>query len=1197
MKINKKKLAAGAAVVLSLSLCIYALNQHQTGENKDTNRVSYVDGKQDTQKTETQTPDQVSKKEDIQAEQIVVKITDQGYVTSHGDHFHYYNGKVPFDAIFSEELLMKDANYQLKDADIVNEIKGGYIIKVDGKYYVYLKDVAHADNVRSKDEIERQKQGHTHDAPTSNSAVALAQSQGRYTTDDGYIFNASDIIEDTGDAYIVPHGGHYHYIPKSSLSASELAAAQAYLSGTRNQPSVTDYRPSTNGTGQATKPIQQAEIPSNKAESLQSLLQQLYALPSTQRYAESDGLTFDPAKILSRTPSGVAIPHGNHYHFIPYTKLSALEEKIARMIPLTSDSVKPTPLENPSKPAEKPTQQNHHHEQDGDHGSQAPKHDEHKHDAHHDEDHDHGFDANRVISEDEQGFVMSHGDHNHYFFKKDLTAEQIKSAQDYLRGKTPSVPSPAHDDEHDKDNHGNHRDEEHNHGFDADRVISEDAAGFVMSHGDHNHYFFKKDLTADQIKAAQDHLRGKTTVTPSPAHDDEHDNDNHGHKHDEDHDHGFDANRVISEDEQGFVMSHGDHNHYFFKKDLTPEQIKAAQDHLKTHHDAEPVKPLAKTVESFSRDASDEEKIAYISKTYGVPLEAIRISNGFFVFGNPDQAYDPTHIHPYAVRKEHVRLPLQTGNPELDFLNELYTTALRDGVSPYSLQVENGSFVIPHGDHNHYIKVQTKGYEVALKNKIPALQSNYQPGAFDEKAVLAKVDQLLADSRSIYKDKPIEQRQIELALGQFTENMKKLSTNSTAGYLATLDLFDKQYIHIDESVKPVETSPLDKKYQALIDKINTLDTDSYGLPKKDLLVRLQEAKLAKDEAALAAVESQLQALQDFNDRTGVTTVEYIKYFYEHVNDGRLNDELRNKVAQLTWTLYQSQSFLKAAELNKLFPSIYQAKQEVEEALKAQPTIAKSTKTVLDTEKVDNQSAKTAIYGFLKELYGDFMPEEHVNHVSKEEVESLLSKATQLLEQIQEEGIRQSLAEEVENLKAATNKVDADLDEVNSQVKDVLTRIASALQQEKENAEQDPQTLVLYQKLYDILMSLHACLENNKGSDADFDKVDALLDQLSAKSKDKAALLELTKTILVLNQEIKSKASASEEASPATNAEANTDKTSPETETSTAEKSNSETASNENKASNTIDSKPAELASEKETTESTTSTGNQDKPAE
>lgn len=66
---------------------------------------------------------------------------------------------------------------------------------------------------------------------------------------------------------------------------------------------------------------------------------------------------------------------------------------------------------------------------------------------------------------------------------------------------------------------------------------------------------------------------------------------------------------------------------------------------------------------------------------------------------------------------------------------------------------DSEGFVIPHGDHNHYIKVQTKGYEAALKNKIPSLQSNYQPGTFDEKAVLAKVDQLLADSRSIYKDR------------------------------------------------------------------------------------------------------------------------------------------------------------------------------------------------------------------------------------------------------------------------------------------------------------------------------------------------------------------------------------------------------------------------------------------------------------
>ena len=1181
MKFSKKYIAAGSAVIVSLSLCAYALNQHRSQENKDNNRVSYVDGSQSSQKTENLTPDQVSQKEGIQAEQIVIKITDQGYVTSHGDHYHYYNGKVPYDALFSEELLMKDPHYQLKDGDIVNEVKGGYIIKVDGKYYVYLKDAAHADNVRTKDEINRQKQEHVKDNEKVSSDVAVARSQGRYTTDDGYVFNPADIIEDTGDAYIVPHGGHYHYIPKSDLSASELAAAKAHLAGKNTQPSQLSYSSAVSDNNTQSVAQGSTSKPESKVENLQSLLKELYDSPSDKRYSESDGLVFDPAKIISRTPNGVAIPHGDHYHFIPYSKLSPLEEKIARMVPIGGTGSTVSTNEKPHEVASSlgnipsnPSILNNA-------SSTLNKEISSTSDGY-------IFNPKDIVEETATAYIVRHGDHFHYIPKSNQIG-QPTLPNNGLTTPSPSLPinpGTSHE-EHEEDGHG----------FDANRIIAEDDSGFIMSHGDHNHYFFKKDLTADQIKSAQDHLKGANTATPNPAHDDDHDEDHHGHHHDEDHDHGFDANRVISEDEQGFVMSHGDHNHYFFKKDLTAEQIKAAQDHLKTHHDAEPVKPLAKTVESFSRDASDEEKIAYISKTYGVPLEAIRISNGFFVFGNPDQAYDPTHIHPYAVRKEHVRLPLQTGNPELDFLNELYTTALRDGVSPYSLQVENGSFVIPHGDHNHYIKVQTKGYEVALKNKIPALQSNYQPGAFDEKAVLAKVDQLLADSRSIYKDKPIEQRQIELALGQFTENMKKLATNSTAGYLATLDLFDKQYIHIDESVKPVETSALDKKYQALIDKINTLDTDSYGLPKKDLLVRLQEAKLAKDEAGLAAVESQLQALQDFNDRTGVTTVEYIKYFYEHVNDGRLNDELRNKVAQLTWTLYQSQSFLKAAELNRLFPSIYQAKQEVEEALKAQPTTAKSTQTVLDTEKVDNQTAKTAIYGFLKELYGDFMPEEHVNHISKEQVESLLSKATQLLEQIQEEGIRQSLAEEVENLKAATNKADADLDEVNSQVKDVLTRIASALQQEKENAEQDPQTLVLYQKLYDILMSLHSYLENNKGSDADFDKVDALLDQLSAKSKDKAALLELTKAILVLNQEIKSKSSASEETTPATNAESNGENTSSETETSVAAESNSETARDENKPSNTTDSKPAEPASEKETTESTTSTGNQEKPAE
>ena len=360
MKINKKYVL-GSVALLALSLSSYELGRYQAVQtSKESNRVAYIEGNQASTKTENLTPDEVSQREGINAEQIVIKITDQGYVTSHGDHYHYYNGKVPYDAIISEELLMKDPNYQLKDSDIVNEIKGGYVIKVDGRYYVYLKDASHAENIRSKDEINRQKQEHGHGSGTKvSNEVTLARTQGRYTTDDGYVFNASDIIEDTGDAYIVPHGNHFHYIPKSDLSASELAAAQAFLSGKGGQTSSVGYRPSTNSSSSSSdasnsstyRQTHQSDVEANTrrwaptvspqvdnsyqaspSEDVSSLLKQLYALPLSQRHVESDGLVFDPAQITRKTANGVAVPHGDHYHFIPYSQMSDLEQRIARMI-------------------------------------------------------------------------------------------------------------------------------------------------------------------------------------------------------------------------------------------------------------------------------------------------------------------------------------------------------------------------------------------------------------------------------------------------------------------------------------------------------------------------------------------------------------------------------------------------------------------------------------------------------------------------------------------------------------------------------------------------------------------------------------------------------------------------------------------------------------------------------------------------
>ena len=456
MKINKKYVL-GSVALLALSLSSYELGRYQAVQTgKESNRVAYIDGNQASTKTENLTPDEVSQREGINAEQIVVKITDQGYVTSHGDHYHYFNGKVPYDAIISEELLMKDSNYQLRNEDIVNEVKGGYVIKVDGRYYVYLKDASHSENIRSKDEINRQKQEHGHGGGVkASNEVAVARTQGRYTTDDGYIFNASDIIEDTGDAYIVPHGNHFHYIPKSDLSASELAAAQVFLSAKGGQTSSVGYRPSTNSSSSPSdasnsstyRQTNQSNVEANTrrwtpsvspqvdnsyqaspSEDVSSLLKQLYALPLSQRHVESDGLLFDPAQITKRTANGVAVPHGDHYHFIPYSQMSALEEKISRIIPVGNQKIVsvpgatslqpnltikplPQPVPNP-QPTPFPIPENHSNEEL----------------------------TKQVVRKIGQGYVLEDKGVSRYVLSKDLSKENLIAFEKKLN----KVPTPSH---------------------------------------------------------------------------------------------------------------------------------------------------------------------------------------------------------------------------------------------------------------------------------------------------------------------------------------------------------------------------------------------------------------------------------------------------------------------------------------------------------------------------------------------------------------------------------------------------------------------------------------------------------------------------------------------------------------------------------------------------------------------------------
>ncbi len=996
----KKKATIGLVATLGLGLCAYALSQQAPvkEDKKNQNQVQYLQG--DKKKSASSSNKQeesietVNSKEKIQAEQIVVKITDEGFVTSHGDHFHYYNGKVPYDAIFSEELILRDPTYQLQQSDIITQVRDGYIIKKDGTYYLYLTDPQHTLNVRSVEEIAQQKKGElvsgskdsvpkagqTRDFSQPSQALregktvssltaGVKPSQGGYRTDDGYVFHPGDVISDTGDGFIVPHGGHYHYIPKSALSAGELYAALAVLNGGRKN-EVNPIAPSSNQLASSVNPNQPIADPvtptitasvshptvTNKGKTLPSLLEELQNTPLSARHVESDGSVFDPSKITKWTDQGVVYPHGDHFHFIPYSRLSPLERELARQFQLSrtqggSITKEESPTQ-PSSPETKPVDQNPHH-----------KHDHEDHEA----------------------------DHDHH--------------------------------------HENEQAHEHDHGFHADHVISKDDEGYMVAHGDHAHYFYKKDLSPQEIAAAEAVLAGK------------------------------------KEEDKG--------------------------------------QPLTDDVATYSRDASDEEKIQYISQTYGVPREAIKISNGFFVFNNPDQEYDPTHIHPYAVRKEHVRIPLETGNPELDFINELYATALRSGISPYTMQIENGQFVIPHGDHNHYIKVRSAGLADYLAHRLPTIQATYQKGDLDQKAVEDKVNQLLAESRTLYASDPLQQRRIELNLGQFLETVKNFPSNSTAGYLASLDQVDKEYIHATQEVKPKEETALDRRYQELLEQVRLLDTEAFQLKKESLVSQLQEAYTAKDSQRLEQEGRLLQAIQEMQDRTGVTSVDYLKYFYQSLSDARLTPELRATASDLALKLYRAQAFEEAWDSKAHFMELYQAKQAIDQLLSQDnaPTYP-IEKTVLDQKGGDAPSYNLAVYDFLKGVYGD-LDEKTESRQRSSILTTLLEQINSLLPQV-EESKRPAFEERLEQVRQ-----EPDADKALTAGKTLLREVGETIEQQKQKKTEEPQLgdVALYQEIYNQLIALHQQLAEKGASDAQFERLEALFDQLADPKSDKKALLQ------------------------------------------------------------------------------------------
>ena len=856
---------------------------------------------------------------------VVSEITEDGYVTLHGDHSHYEKGLVPYNAKILDSLVYKNKDYKLKNEDIQYELAEGYVIKVNGKYYYYPKEGTTQNNVvdeKTAKEISAHAHHHHHHHGESS------ESKGN---GDNYTFNPKDIVSETQDGYVVRHGDHFHYIKKSELSSTQLSQAKE-----------AGVNPSLASSAGVTTPT-------------------------------SDGYIFKgESDIIGRNSFGFIVQHGSHQHIIPYSQLRGTQwEYLLNNQGTTTNNTNTTVVNTPKTNI---VNKNHHdhHEHSSDHGD------------------DYKFDSKDIVSEDENGYTVRHGDHFHYIPKNkvDTPTETAKPAPVIP---TPSLPE-VKNEEKPKVEEPVVRPSvlsfagvqfETSDGFilNENTVGTPTSLGLVVDHNGHQHFVYYKQLVnskfeklipekyLEQAKKEYKELEdkvtekinylsnknnidknsikyvstaqgdalsydGKTTLldninvndvtevpTEKPTENNKEENntenkENYSEEVTKKINHlakilGIDPKLiklVETESGQALTYPHGDHSHTVL---------------LNAIH-----------IDETDVDITEEiqKQINYIAEVYGVPKEAVKVTKDFFVFNEPAHAYDPTHIHPYLIPREKFHIPEVTGDDEVDFENELLALSKRTGIPADKIKRDGDKFVIPHGDHDHFVKILSKGADIYYKNRIPNITGNYVSGDFDKEAIFKRIEELKANNLAKHSNDKKQANRVNRALDQLRAAIEELPTNSTNGYLAMLNDFDKKYIQEEANADTSKNDELVKKYNTLLNRIKDTDIEKYGLSKTDLTNELNEASSNKDANTLNKVSHMLDELQKFEDRESITTVSYIKYFLENIDSDKIDNQLREELASLVKDSYESQAFITKTPMRTLVTRLINAKNALHYAL-------------------------------------------------------------------------------------------------------------------------------------------------------------------------------------------------------------------------------------------------------------------------
>ena len=959
---------------------------------------------------------------------VVSEITEDGYVTLHGDHSHYEKGLVPYNAKILDSLVYKNKDYKLKDEDIQYELAEGYVIKVNGKFYYYPKEGINQSNIvdeKTAKEISAHAHHHHH-GETSESKE----------TGDHYTFNPKDVVSETADGYVVRHGDHFHYIKKSELSSSQLS--------------------------QASKVEANSSLPASTAG---------ITTPT------SDGYIFKGENdIIGKNSFGFIVKHGSHQHIIPYSQLVGTKwEYLVNNTgtPATTKNTNTTVVNTPKSNIVNDSNHDHH-EHSSDHEDSTSHSDGYK------------FDPKDIVSEDENGYTVRHGDHFHYIPKNKVekptevvkptpvvpipslpkankvekTNEDFKAApvvptpslpdankiektdEDFKTA--PVIPTPSLPEVKKEDNKKEDVTEvkpsvlsfagvqfKTSDGFvlDENTVGTPTSLGLVIDHNGHQHFVYYKQLVnskfeklipqkyleqakkeykelEDKVTEKINYLASKNNIDKNTIKYvstakgdalsyngtttllDEINSDNN--------------NAATQPKETPKVEDKVENKQPESKNETYSEEVTKKINHLAKILGIDP--KLIKLVETENGQAltyphgdhnhtvllnaihvdetevyiTDEiqKQINYIAEVYGVPKEAVKVTKDFFVFNEPAHAYDPTHIHPYLIPRDKFHIPEVTGDDEVDFENELLALSKRTGIPADKIKRDGDKFVIPHGDHDHFVKILSKGADIYYKNRIPNITGTYVAGDFDKEAVFKHIDELKANNIAKHSNDKKQANRVNRALDQLRATIEELPTNSTKGYLEMLDNFDKKYIQEEINTDTSKNDEFVKKYNTLLNRIKDNDIEKYNLSKVELTNELNIASENKDVNTLNKINHLLDELQKFEDRESITTVSYIKYFLENIDSDKIDNKLREELSSLVKDSYESQAFITRTPMRTLVTRLINAKNALHYALEhntsTQPEFGENYNK-LNVKDEDGMTLRSSADQFAKEANDPSFP--------------------------------------------------------------------------------------------------------------------------------------------------------------------------------------------------------------------------------